>query len=166
MKLRLLLHSQCNRSCEGCCNKDWDLKNLPIVTSYKGYEKILITGGEPLLTPSLLFLTIESIQEENPSAKIYLYTANVARADLIFAFLAILDGVTVTLHEQQDVFDFVKLNDLLLGQGIINKSLRLNVFKGINISYGNLSLWKVKNDIEWIKDCPLPRDEVFMRLPK
>ena len=26
--LRLLLWEECNRTCQGCCNKDWDLSSL------------------------------------------------------------------------------------------------------------------------------------------
>jgi len=45
-------------------------------------------------------------------------------------------------------------------------SLRLNIFKGIYIpEVVDLSLWKVKKDMEWISNCPLPEDEVFMKLP-
>ena len=45
----------------------------------------------------------------------------------------------------------------------VKKSLRLKVFKGVDVSGIDLSLWDVKDNIEWIKDCPLPEDEVLMR---
>jgi hypothetical protein len=45
----------------------------------------------------------------------------------------------------------------------VGKSLRLNVFKGVSLAELNLSCWKVKPNIKWIKNCPLPEDEVFMR---
>ena len=44
------------------------------------------------------------------------------------------------------------------------KSFRLNVFKGVDISKLNTFGWKVKDEIEWIKNCSLPEDEVFMQL--
>ena len=49
MKLRLLVTEECNRHCPGCCNNNWDLKSLSVCKSYRDYEQILITGGEPLL---------------------------------------------------------------------------------------------------------------------
>jgi hypothetical protein len=45
------------------------------------------------------------------------------------------------------------------------RGMRLNVFEGVTIPEDtDLSLWKVKEQMVWIKDCPLPQDEVFMRL--
>jgi hypothetical protein len=46
-------------------------------------------------------------------------------------------------------------------------SLRLHIFEGIDISKLDdidLKNWKIKKNIKWIKNCPLPQDEVFMRL--
>ena len=46
MKLRLVLFEACDRCCPGCCNHDWDLKNLPVCTDYTPYEMIMLTGGQ------------------------------------------------------------------------------------------------------------------------
>jgi hypothetical protein len=43
------------------------------------------------------------------------------------------------------------------------KSLRLNVFKGVSVPK-TWSNWIVKKNMVWIKNCPLPEDEVFMKL--
>jgi MoaA/NifB/PqqE/SkfB family radical SAM enzyme len=159
-KLRLLFTTVCNRSCEGCCNKDWQLDKLPTVQHFN-YEEILITGGEPLLDPSRLKGLIQAIRVVS-NANIYIYTALVSHD--IYEILGYVDGVTITLHNQSDVnnikplLSFVKINE------IKNKSLRLNIFKGININDLDLTGWEVKKDIEWIKECPLPKDEEFMKL--
>ena len=50
-KLRLLLFEECNRSCPGCCNRDWDLQPLPVCYDLPPYRIILLTGGEPMLYP-------------------------------------------------------------------------------------------------------------------
>jgi len=39
----------------------------------------------------------------------------------------------------------------------------LNVFKGISLDGIDLSLWKVKENMTWIRDCPLPDNEEFLR---
>ena len=107
-KLRLLVTENCNRNCEGCCNKDWDLSSLEVCTSYKGYDEV---------------------------------------------------------HNNKDVYPFLAFNEYLSRHVVFhNKSLRLNIFKGIPLLlYSNVN-WKIKDNIEWMKDCPLPKDEVFMRL--
>ena len=63
-KLRLLLLEECNRTCEGCCNKDWDINKLETENSFDQYSLIMITGGEPLLVPVTLMLAISDIRDQ------------------------------------------------------------------------------------------------------
>ena len=163
-KLRLLLTDQCDRACPGCCNNDWDLDNLPIVESFVGYDEILITGGEPLMRPYTIFTVVGEIRRQTVMP-IYLYTARTSDIQLFLSVLDLLDGVCVTLHDIGDVIAFQGLAVKIPESCKETKSLRLNVFKGLDISHLNseLSGWTVKHDIEWIKNCPLPEGEVFMR---
>jgi pyruvate-formate lyase-activating enzyme len=160
MKLRLLLNADCNRTCKGCCNKDWDLTSLPQVSSFAGYDTIILTGGEPMLYPELIRATVARIRSES-DAPIVLYTAWREDAQALAEMLKIVDGITLTLHTRKDTEPFERLSRLVAKQG---KSLRLNVFHGVSVGDGDVSGWKVKKEIRWIKDCPLPEDEVFMRL--
>lgn len=162
--LRLLVTKNCDRNCKGCCNKDWDLDNLPIVKDYN-YDLIMITGGEPMLYFIKLIKLIKNIQENN-NAKIILYTANLNVINISYILYRYLAGITLTLHRQKDIERFKLLNNvLLLDSEYKNKSLRLNIFEGIELSKNiDLSLWEVKNNIKWIKNCPLPKNEEFKRL--
>lgn len=167
--LRLLLLEKCNRNCEGCCNKDFNLKNLPIETQFAGYENIMLTGGEPLLDPFLIIKTIRIIKNQNKEAKIILYTAKTDTPYLLIPILMMLNGLTVTLHEQKDVKPFKELTKVLLhSKNDFKKtiSFRVNIFKGINVRGGIANFWKVKDNMEWIKNCPLPTNEVFKRISK
>ena len=162
-KLRLVLFENCNRSCPGCCNKDWDLKHLSVVESYSEYDVVMLTGGEPMLNPELIIETAWKIREVS-DAKIYVYTAKVDNVMAMLAVLNFVDGITVTLHEQSDVKPFLQF-DYDLNCMCIDKSLRLNIFKGINIKEEDLYAdWIIKDNITWIKNCPLPKDEILMRL--
>jgi len=160
MKLRLLLSKQCNRNCEGCCNKDFDLDKLPVVTDYSGYDEIILTGGEPMLRPNFIREMVRRIRKQT-LVPIYLYTAKVDRLQSALAVLGIIDGICVTLHEQSDVEAFHKLENAI--DYSLGKSLRVNIFKGVKIFIDHLQ-WKVKSGIEWIKNCPLPKDEIFARV--
>ena len=163
MNLRLLLLSQCNRECPGCCNKDWDLGGLPIADSYKGYDEVFITGGEPMLKPDLIRRAVEEIREDNPNAIIYMYTA-MANLELLSLLETHLDGVTLTLHEQNDINpQFLQLYYGVQVLGLENKSLRLNIFDEVTYPHKEYPLdgWKVKEGMKWIKDCPLPVNEEF-----
>jgi hypothetical protein len=162
-KLRLLITKQCNRNCEGCCNKEYDLDALPICTSFNGYDEIILTGGEPMLKVDTVLKVIKKIRKENSLAKIYMYTAKADVLGEIYNILDAVDGMTLTLHEQTDVEDFLDFQEHYFYFG--KKSLRLNVFDGVYLPKSiNLNYWKVRKNIKWIKNCPLPKDEVFMRL--
>ena len=159
-KLRLLITKKCPKNCDGCCNKDWDLDSLETETSYAGYDEIMITGGEPMLTPGIVFKICGDIRKENKQARIIVYTALIERLAIINALLTV-DGITITLHTQEDAdkFDKYRLAETLK-LWLDNVSIRINIFKGICVS-SNLDQFQVKSDIEWIKNSPLPKDEAF-----
>lgn len=161
-QLRLLVTDICNRSCEGCCNKQWDLKALPIYDFKEKFDIVCLTGGEPLLYPSKCLTSTKTIKTLDKDTSVFIYSAMIKNPEVHLSLLNYIDGLTLTLHEPEDVTDFIILNNSF--KNLKNKSLRLNVFKGINLDGIDLSLWKVKDNIEWIKDCPLPNEEVFKRI--
>ena len=134
-KLRLVLFEACNRKCPGCCNKDWDLKNLPVCNSFEGYDEILLTGGEPMLSPGLIAATICNIRWQS-NAKVFVYTAKTDSPIDLLGILMLADGITITIHDQNDVKGFESFAHLLsLTKGFATtgfRSLRVNIFKGIN----------------------------------
>lgn len=163
--LRLHLFSDCNRDCVGCCNNDWDIKKLPVVSGFCDYTEILLTGGEPLIRPDVVVNTVGKIRKET-NAPIYIYTAKTDDLKTFFDILDMVDGVCLTLHDQKDAVRFIGLHGVVLGstQRLRGKSLRLNIFKGVKTHIDPSSTWVVKENIEWIKDCPLPQGETFARL--
>jgi MoaA/NifB/PqqE/SkfB family radical SAM enzyme len=169
--LRLLVTKDCHRSCPGCCNNDWDLDNLPRpigLLSYLRYDEVLLTGGEPLLRLKTLYDIVKNIRSLNNYAKIYVYTNKLdVLTDLLYAW-KITDGLTITLHNQEDADKFVDIYRQL-PNWVLHKSNRLNIFEDIKldiIECNNTWLcgFKLKQNIQWIKDCPLPKNETFMRL--
>ena len=163
MKLRLLLFEECDRSCAGCCNRQWALESLPGCAEWDGYEEIILTGGEPMLRPDYVKGVIDAIRVQ-VDTPIYMYTAKTSNPLAVLEILEMIQGITVTLHEQTDVGNFCWLLACIKRADVRDKSLRLNVFSGVNVNGFDLSGWKVKDNIEWIPDCPLPKDEQFMRL--
>lgn len=167
--LRLLVTNKCSRNCPKCCNKQFNLDKIPIVTSYS-YREICITGGEPLLQQpkiqgSLRYL-IYDIRQASPETKIFIYTAEPLG---VYEILAIVDGITITLHDKRGLQEFLILNRDLLSLKSANLlpdiSLILKIFKEITLPKNiDLSIWKIKDNLIWIDDCPLPEDEDFKRL--
>jgi hypothetical protein len=128
---------------------------------------IMLTGGEPLGVSYMnLVRLFEEIQVQTTSP-IILYTAKAEPAwELIPMLSHHLSGVTLTLHEQSDVIAFGRHQsrwETHFGPAFVNKRMRLNIFKGLKYQGLDLGKWVVKDEIEWIKDCPLPEDEVFMK---
>lgn len=165
-KLRLLFTTDCPRHCEGCCNKQWDLLKLPIfhIEDTRKYNQILITGGEPMLYPNAVCDFCEVLKWKSPNIKIYIYTAwtkHWVRRHL--DLFKIVDGFTITLHDQKAADEFSEIEGSLRlnSCNYKNKSMRLNIFKGI--TYPPVwDLYSIKDNIVWLENCPLPTDEVFM----
>lgn len=163
--LRLLLTENCNRNCEGCCNKQFDLVALPVETDFTQYDQVMLTGGEPMLHPMLVMETAKEIRRQNPTATIIMYTAKTDQAGLLDAVLNYVDGLTITIHEEADWEPLLRFNAGMTTDQRFRKLLRLNVFR--DAGYAGFPFdrfWQVKKDIEWIDDCPLPDDEVFKRI--
>lgn len=169
--LRVITTYQCMRCCEGCCNTQEQFRpeNVPLLTEdIRQFDKIILSGGEPLLMPRSLKTQIELWRRWHPVAKYILYTAETENPELIIAMLRVLDGLTVSLHEPEDVDDFYLLNFRLLRLKRWiqdnNKTLRLNVFRGLHPYMQDDSLWKIKKDIVWIPNYPPPPNETIRRL--
>jgi hypothetical protein len=111
-----------------------------------------------MLSPRRIFEATERIREQNATAKIYLYTAMV-RSVLVDLLVHNLDGVTLTLHKQSDVTPELRAFLLFAPRLVPPKSLRLNVFRGVQI--GEYAGWHIKRNMVWTPNCPLPTNETF-----
>jgi len=171
-KLRLLVTQLCNRSCAGCCNKEWNLNGLPqvmITEEYDKYDEVIITGGEPLLFPDKTVDLAKSIKILNPNIKVYLYTAHIRAFWNTFmrlnktADLAYFDGFHITIHEDVDEFELDLLEQLQLFDNMFkDHSMRLQVFPDVEHRVRiKPAFWKRITFNPWIENCPLPQDEVF-----
>lgn len=47
-KLRLIITDHCNKKCNGCCNNDCVIDDLPVEKYFHNYDEIHIAGGEVL----------------------------------------------------------------------------------------------------------------------
>ena len=132
-KLRLLLFEECDRDCPGCCNRDWDLRSLPVCRDFTPYQVIMLTGGEPMLHPEIIREAVAEIRAQT-QAPIYLYTG--------------------------DCLPFWRFDQST--QSLDGKSLRLNIFEEVG-PVASSERWQVKDHMAWIPNCPLPQGEVLMR---
>ena len=169
MKYRIFLWSDCDRSCHGCCNKDWDLTSLAVfdLNDFNHCDEVMLTGGEPLLDANSLqkVLAVAKKIKDKKDVPVYVYTATSSYTLLAALVMSgLIDGITLTLHDQRDAENLFIINPYNADDFVRSgKTLRLNVFKGIKLPDYLSSHWVVKDNIEWIKNCPLPKDEVFVK---
>ena len=113
-KLRLLVTSDCPNACPLCCNKQFDIKDVPVVDNWN-YEEIMITGGEPLLYPNRLEKLCKAIREVTEQMglrpKIYLYTARPEWSSFERAVNYYADGIVVAPHSVTDIKYFRQTNN-------------------------------------------------------
>ncbi len=171
-KIRLIFTDKCNRNCADCCNKDYDLNSIPFLKkeNLSDIDEFIITGGEPLLR--ILHVIDLKIKLESllNNCKYYFYTALVENPYTIIATLKYFDGMTLTIHNKKDAKYFNNLQDKFTYTGeafpelnLLKKSLRLNIFKEAGKVEDIESYWKVKDNMTWIKNCPLPKGEKLYR---
>lgn len=185
MNVRLHITELCDRACPGCCMKQgqFKLEDVPSITSAQelpeGTELVLLTGGEPMKMPYRVEHVVREIEEHSPGTQVMVYTAGpqlwgstlkVDHQD-VRAFqdvASLVDGFTYTLHEPEDVPAFEEL----LRRGVFDPSLhslRLNVFETVSVDDfahlvpSELLLWDIRWNYVWIENCPLPKNEIFMR---
>jgi hypothetical protein len=146
---------------------------LEVETDFTKYNMIILTGGEPMLEPGFVIQVIDEIRDQNIDVPIIMYTAKCSVTDLGTVLMhrryseTGLNGLTVTLHNNADVKPFNEFNFWFnLSRRLLDWSefsLRLNVFREVDINKVNSSGWNVKQDIVWIENCPLPQNEVFKK---
>lgn len=167
-KLRLVMTLACPRQCAGCCNKQWDWSQVPTFDGdYSKFDMVMFTGGEPMLIQDRIMEEVLKARKQNPDIRLVLYTAKLDDPVAIRDMMDVMDGLTVTLHDPQDVPLFREL-DAYLSKNlkyILEKYLRCNVFKEAG-KIESSSLWHLKTDMEWIPDCPLPVGETLMKHEK
>lgn len=175
-KLRLLVTEKCHNNCPMCCNKQFDLKGLPVVDRWD-YDEIMITGGEPLASNKCasylmdLILGIRATWKAcGWNGKIYLYTST-RRADLVIKIIPYLDGIVYTPHNRRELHTFMQFApSMSFRRKVTDQSLRLNLFKEMVdaavTGYGGhliKKMWQIK-PMEWVPNCPLPEGEDFRRI--
>lgn len=161
-KARLIVTYECQRNCAGCCNKNWRGKPPTVLKNIDQliwYDEVCITGGEPVLFPTYAANLILDIKYLSRQTKVYVYTAAVEHPKELGLVTRVSDGICLTIHTQKDMDVFEAGVYKASVFNLFGKSMRLNIFKGVAARAKWFTGWKVKTDLEWRKDCPLPEGE-------
>lgn len=162
MKARIIITTACTHDCEKCCNKQYKMSKLPLFLPEHDnkFDALIFTGGEPMMRTDRLWRLIVNINFIKP---MYLYTALPCTGNFASLIYRQLTGYTLSIHTQNDIENFLS-NQRIIESDLRNTpSLRLNIEENVKIPPLDLSKWKVKI-IQMVDSCPLPSDEVLMRL--
>lgn len=174
---RIITTLYCKRKCLLCCNNNIDFSLIPKIKEKEinnlSIKNIVITGGEPILFPNKLFNVINK-QIDRKKFKIYLYASDITETyNNLYNLFFTINGLTFTLYNQKDAYNFYKLYlEVLKFQDIIQEnkfSLKLKIFKNDITYLSHLkfleNFWDIEY-IKWTKFCPLPENENLFILNK
>ena len=134
--IHLLITDKCDRDCKYCCNKQYNLEKVPVITKEElsQADMVLLTGGEPFAyaNPSLearilkrKFPNIKKVIVYTNAFELYKYIEKGGKFDYI-------DGLSISL---KDKVDYVFFTDMIQWLDIVNelKSNRVYTFPGMEV---------------------------------
>ena len=180
--MHLMVIEKCDRKCELCCNKLYNIEELPIATveELRQVHTVCITGGEPFKLGAYVDTFAGLIKEQFPNVKnVYVYTSGDALWSSYWlrhwAFFMWLDGINFAPKNIND-WDAIKLilehsTDAFRCSIRNMGSNRLYVFKNqvkmFEEKYSYVAKELNLNVIyrKWDKQFKTPANEIFRRLP-
>jgi molybdenum cofactor biosynthesis enzyme MoaA len=163
--IHIMVTTLCNRNCKHCCNKQYDLNDIPQVTDEELHNAhtVCITGGEPFefAEPDKI---AEFYKKRYPNIKkVYVYTNAMELACYLKknkkASLKYIDGVNVSIKHAYDksMFEQLVINDERIDN--MNDNL-LYIFNDLTPkTYGNF----IAISREWQEEFNPAPDSIFRR---
>ena len=161
--IHLMVTSLCLRNCPHCCNKQYDLNDIPYVTDeeLKQCEVLCLTGGEPFAFTNPCMIA-DYYKAEYPNIKkVYVYAnasefaGYLARGNNLFS----INGVNVSIKSMNDLNSFTSI----IKNGWVNmlKENRLYVFD--NLLPNELGNFQVLFR-DWQHDFKPADDSIFRKV--
>jgi len=161
--IHLMVTSLCLRNCPYCCNKQYDLNDIPYVTDeeLKECEILCLTGGEPFEFTNPCRLASYYKATYPNIKKVYVYT----NASEFNGYLArnnnlhSIDGVNVSIKNMNDLNSFTRI----IENGWVNmlKDNRLYVFNKLEPKdTGNFKVFQR----EWQEEFKPADDSIFRKI--
>ena len=129
----IMVTSLCSRDCKYCCNKQYDLNEIPYITNEEldQMKHIYITGGEPFAysNPCEIASLLKSRHKNIESVVVYTNALELAYHLVYEGEIYAINGVTISIKNDADEFAF--RNTIVNHPKILRlPSNRLYVFPG------------------------------------
>lgn len=174
--LHLMVNKECTNDCPLCCNKQYDINKIPVVTveELKQTETICITGGEPLLSKNLINFLESLFKSYVNIKKCIIYTSGGLLSTIYLKhFLEIQREYTIEIGLSIGPKSWKDRANLIASSEIIKRNLselstnRLYCFTKADIKISEY--YKDSNidiiDRKWQKDFTPAPNTIFRRLP-
>lgn len=174
--LHLMVNNICNNNCPLCCNKQYDVEKIQVVSieELKQTETICITGGEPFLSPNLTNFIFNLIMQYKNIKNLYIYTsgASIQRSDLTTLILwqkSYNVNIGLSLGPKSSK-DREKLRSYLIYEKILELNCnRFYCFSDIDREVANTFYKNNANmqiiDRKWQENFKPAQNTIFRRLP-
>ena len=167
--IHLLVTPLCNRNCKYCCNKQYELSDIPLVTDeeLKEAHTLCLTGGEPFLytVPNEIARYYKTRYKN--IKKIYVYTNTYEFMQAYPKSLDAIDGINFSIKNKKDLEEFENLIiDFPLDlPELVDMNNRVYVFDNIklNISCVEEKGFKIIHR-KWQKIFVPADDSIFRRI--
>lgn len=163
--IHLMITNKCDRNCKYCCNKQYDVNKIPIVTHDElvKAKELYLTGGEPFAyaNPCEMAKLIKKVYDNIDRVIVYTNAYELGeylrQGNEIYG----IDGLTISIKDSRDEAAFT---EFIVYNKIINnlKYLRLYVFKGfedIEVPY-----WYDVRERSWQKTFNAAPNSIFRRV--
>lgn len=161
----IMVTSLCDRDCQYCCNKQYDLNSIPYITKEEldQMKHVYITGGEPFAysNPCEIAMHLRHGHENIESVIVYTNAMELAYYLLRDGLIFCIDGVTVSIKNHTDKHSFE--NCIAKDPQILRlPSNRLYVFPGFENMECPPQFTKMKR--EWQKNFVPAPNCIFRKL--
>lgn len=165
--IHLVITEKCDRKCPLCCNKQYDMNSIELVTDeeLKNAETIFLTGGEPFAYEEPCWIAWE-LRQMYPNIKyIYVYTNALELYEYLHQGreLYAIDGVTISIKNEYDYKVFI--NELADNEEVIKlDSNWIYTFPGFNnIDNYYSKKYFTRKDRVWQEDFVPDPNSIFRR---
>lgn len=163
--IHLMITPLCNRSCEHCCNKQYDISEIPVVTDeeLRRCETLCLTGGEPFKFTNPCEIAKYYKNRYKNIKNVYVYTNAIELANWLWFHSRVnyIDGLSVSIKSRDDKYIFEE--EIITNCSVTTlSSNRLYVFDNLidDVEINNFTIIKR----EWQEDFIPADDSIFRRL--
>jgi molybdenum cofactor biosynthesis enzyme MoaA len=165
--IHLMITAKCDRNCPNCCNNQYSLDDIPVVTDEELQEAhtIYLTGGEPFAYghPTILARRLKNKYPNIETVRVYTNAFELGNYLTQGWDLDNIDGLTISIKDNRDKYAFE--NIIIKAKEVLKlKSNWVYVFSGFeDIECPNKFNKKVR---QWQKNFVAAPNSIFRKIPK